>query len=83
MARPAEAAVSSPCAVAPTVGSAPRDIATPGRGARLLQEAAAAWKVELRWIDGAGHFPFAARPELFADIVARFVTGDGSSPRRP
>lgn len=40
-------------------------------GAVLLEQAAASWRIPLRWIDEAGHFPFAAQPERFTEVVLR------------
>lgn len=42
-------------------------------GPALLEEAARAWRVELRWLEGAGHFAYAAQPDAFAEAVLAFV----------
>lgn len=42
-------------------------------GPELLEEAAQRWRSELRWIDDAGHFPFAAQPEEFSEVVLAFI----------
>ena len=51
-------------------------------GAAILEQAAAAWGAELRWIEGAGHFVYIAEPEAFARQVIDFlVRPGGPSPR--
>lgn len=51
-------------------------------GPAILEQAAAAWGAELRWIEGAGHFVYIAEPEAFARLVIDFLAADrAASPR--
>jgi len=43
-------------------------------GAEALQEAARAWKAEVRWFENSGHFIYVEEPEAFAQAVVEFVT---------